>query len=366
VTTEPANKPLGAVGPSTRAIHAGLPPAEPGEPFLPGPALWSTVHMPGDAQPAGYTRYDNPSFAGLERALGELDGGRSLVFASGMAAASAVLIGTLRAGDVLVVTEGAYPGVQQVATTDIPGLEVRVVPAHTGDVVAAAPGAALVIIETPANPRLEVIDIAAVAEVAALLAVDNTLATPVGQRPLDLGADISFLSGTKGLAGHSDVLIGAVSARDPELLAPMRAWRGRVGAIPGPFESWLVHRSLATLDLRMARASENAEALAAMLRERGLEVFHPGTDEVARRQMARFGPLVSFTLDSAERAHAFLAACRLVAEATSFGGVHSTAERRRRWGLDDVPEGFIRFSAGCEDTADLLADVEQALSRAGS
>ena len=351
MTSEPAKDPLGAVGPSTRAVHAGLPEPRAGEPFLPPPALWSTVHMPGEAVPTGYTRYGNPTFENLERALGELEGGHSLVFGAGMSAVAAVLFAVLRPGDVLVVQEGCYPGVIAIAEADLPGIDLRVV--AVSDLESAAGDARLTWIETPANPRLEVVDIAAVARAAGgLLAVDNTLATPVGQRPLDLGADVSVLSGTKGLAGHSDVLLGAVSTRDDELLAGMRGWRSRVGAIPGPFEAWLVHRSLATLALRMQRAAANSAALAAMLRERGLEVFHPGSPPQ---------PLVSFVLPSAGAAERFLGALRLVAEATSFGGVHSSAERRARWGLDPVPEGFIRFSAGCEDTDDLLADVGQAL-----
>jgi len=142
-----------------------------------------------------------------------------------------------------------------------------------------------------------------------------------------------------------------------------------VGAIPGPFEAWLLHRSLPTLELRLERQSSNALALARFLRNRpGVsDVRHPGLDghpghAAAARQMRRYGPLVGFTLASAEHAQAFLGALELVAEATSFGGVHSSAERRARWGTDAVAEGFIRFSAGCEDEVDLLADVERALA----
>lgn len=333
-------------------MHAGLPEARAGEPFLPGPSLWSTVHMPGEAVAEGYSRYGNPSFAALEAAIGALDGGSSLVFGSGMAAVSAVLFAVLRPGDVLVVQRGCYPGVRQVAEHELTDVELR--EAAPDELVGAAAGARLVWVESPANPRLELVDIAAVARAAdGVVAVDNTLATPLGQQPLELGADVAVLSATKSLAGHSDVLIGAASTRDPELLERMRGWRSRVGAIPGPFEAWLVHRSLATLALRLERSTANAAALAEALRARQdvLEVFHaPG-----------LGPLVSFTLESAERAQRFLAACELVAEATSFGGVHSTAERRARWGLDEVPEGFVRFSCGCEDTSDLVADVMDAL-----
>jgi cystathionine gamma-lyase len=231
-------------------------------------------------------------------------------------------------------------------------------------------GAALVWVETPSNPRLDLVDIAAAAEAAraagALLAVDNTVCTPLGQQPLAHGADFAMLSGTKALCGHSDVLLGAVSVRDPERAAGLRRWRTLSGAITGGFEAWLAHRSLATLGLRLERASANAAALAALLREREdvVEVMHPG-GEFASRQMRFTGPLVCFSLASADRAQRFLGACTLVTEATSFGGVHSTAERRGRWGTDDVSEGFIRFSAGCEDRVDLLADVTRALDGTG-
>ena len=361
-------------GPSTRTIHAGVPAAAQGEPLLPGPVLAAPYHLrgPADATPYGYGRDANPSWTHLERALGELDGGEAVVFASGMAALTAVLMTSLRSGDVLVACGDGYPGVRALTEERLRplGIETRLVATDTEALSEAAAGAALVWLETPSNPRLDVCDIAAVAGAAhaagALVAVDNTVATPLGQRPLAFGADLAMLSGTKSLCGHSDVLLGVVSATDPERAAALRSWRSQSGAIAGGFEAWLAHRSLATLGLRLERSSASAAALAARLRERGdvLEVVHP-SGPVAERQMAYAGPLVGFTLASAERAQAFLDACELVAEATSFGGVHSTAERRARWGTDAVAEGFIRFSAGCEDTADLLADVERALDAAG-
>ena len=357
-------------GPSTRSIHAGVPPGEQGAPLLPGPVLAAPYHLRGakDAAPYGYGRDANPSWTQLERALGELDGGESVVFASGMAAVAAVLFTSLRAGDVLVACGDGYPGVRALAEERLAplGVRTRFEATDTGAVCEAAPGAALLWIETPSNPRLDVCDIAAVAaaarEAGALLAVDNTVATPLGQQPLAHGADFAMLSGTKILSGHSDVLLGAVSVRDGERAGALRRWRSQSGSIAGAFEAWLAHRSLATLALRLERSSQNAAALAALLRRRD-DVTGVVVPEgaVAERQMVYPGPLVGFTLPSAERAQAFLDACELVAEATSFGGVHSTAERRARWGTDDVPEGFIRFSAGCEDTADLLADVERAL-----
>jgi len=365
-------------GPSTRAVHAGMPAAEQGAPLLPGPVLAAPFHLRGakDAAPYGYGRDANPTWTVVEAALGELEDAECVLFSSGMAAACAVLEPALGGGDVLVAVRDGYPGVRGVVTDRLAprGIEVRFVPTDTDAIVAACDGAKLVWIETPSNPGLDVCDIAAVAAAAhaagARLAVDNTLATPLGQRPLDLGADAAMYSATKALSGHSDLVLGAVAVRDPERAAALRRHRSQGGAIAGPFEAWLLQRSLPTLALRLARQSENALALARMLRERAdvADVRHPGLEDhpghaLAERQMRHTGPLVCFTLETAERAQRFLAALELVAEATSFGGVHSSAERRGRWATDDVAEGFIRFSAGCEDPEDLLADVEQALAK---
>jgi cystathionine gamma-lyase len=205
------------------------------------------------------------------------------------------------------------------------------------------------------------------------VAVDNTFATPLGQRPLELGADFAMASASKQLSGHSDIVMGYVAARDEKDAAELVDWRIHAGALPGPFEVWLAHRSLATLDVRNRRACSTAQALAERLVARAdLEaVRYPGlpsdsAHEIASRQMSRFGTIVCFTLPSAERAEAFLAACELVNDATSFGGVHTTAERRARWGGDEIAEGFIRLSVGVEDPDDVIADVEQALDSAAS
>jgi cystathionine gamma-lyase len=362
-------------GPSTRAIHAGRPPAEQGAPLMPGPVMAAPYHLRGDADasPYGYGRDANPTWAALESAIGALDGGETVSFASGMAAVSAVVLSRLRPGDVLVATEDGYPGIRKLAADRLvpAGVHVRWVETATAALVRAARGAALVWVETPSNPRLHSCDVRAVAEAAhaagALLAVDNTVATPLGMQPLELGADFAVISATKLVSGHSDMLLGAVSVRDPALADALRAWRSQTGAIAGPFEAWLAHRSLATLGLRLERSSANALAIADAVRAHAAvtDVCHPADDPVAATQMDHFGPLVGFTLPSAEAAQAFLDACDLVTEATSFGGVESTAERRGRWGTDAVPDGFIRFSAGCEDTADLVADVAQALDASG-
>ncbi|WP_447038591.1 cystathionine gamma-lyase [Streptomyces sp. DSM 118878] len=368
------------MGDGTRAVRAGLPEPVKHEPTLPGPVFAAHFHLPGD--PTGgyaYARDENPTWTHLERAIGELeapDAGtdvETLTFASGMAAISAVLFSQLRAGDVVVLPDDGYQVLplvrEQLAAY---GIEVRTAPTGGDAQLDVLEGAKLLWIETPSNPGLDVCDVRRLADAAhargALVAVDNTLATPLGQRPLELGADFAVASGTKMLTGHGDLLLGYVSCRDAELTASVRRWRKIVGAIPGPMEAWLAHRSLATLHLRADRQNANALALAEALRERpevsGLR--YPGLPEdpsykIASRQMRRFGCVVSFTLPTRARAERFLDALRLVDDATSFGGVRSTAERRRRWGGDDVPEGFIRFSAGAEDPADLVADVLRAL-----
>jgi cystathionine gamma-lyase len=344
-------------GPSTRAAHAGLPEPAQGQPFLPGPVLAAPYHLRGDphSTPYGYGRDANPTWTALERAIGGLDGGRTVVFSSGMAAVAAVVLPRLRPGDVLVACGDGYPGIRQISEADLrpKGIEVRLVRTDTEQIVAAADGATLVWVETPSNPRLDTCDLDAVrAATTGLLAVDNTVATPLAFQPLAHGADFAVTSGTKALTGHSDVLLGAVSVRDPALVQELVDWRIRTGSILGPFEAWLAHRSLGTLGLRLERQQANARALVDALEGRVTDLRWPG-----------IGPVISLALPTAEAAQAFLDACDLVSEATSFGGIHSTAERRARWGGDDVPEGFIRFSCGIEDTGDLVADVLQALPR---
>jgi cystathionine gamma-lyase len=341
---------------------------------MPGPVLAAPFHLRGekDAAPFAYGRDANPTWSGVEAALGQLEDAEAVLFSSGMAALCAVLEPALGAGDVLVAARDGYPGVRGVAADRLAprGVEVRLVPTDTAAIVAACEGATMVWIESPSNPGLDVCDIPAIAAAAhaagGRLAVDNTLCTPLGQRPLDLGADAVMYSATKALSGHSDLVLGAVATRDAEWAAALRRHRSQGGAIAGPFEAWLLHRSLPTLALRLGRQSANAAQLAGWLRRHPdvRDVRHP-SGQAASAQMTFTGPLVGFTLASAERAQAFLGALELVAEATSFGGVHSTAERRERWGTDDVEPGFIRFSAGCEDIEDLLADVEQALAVAG-
>ncbi|NLU76163.1 cystathionine gamma-lyase [Streptomyces sp. HNM0575] len=365
---------------ATRVVRAGLPEEQPYEPPLPGPVFAAHYHLPGDiaGAPYAYGRDANPTWTALERAVAELeapgdDRVRTTVFASGMGAISAVLLSRARPGSVFVLPDDGYnllvPMRERLAEL---GVEVRTAPTAGDAQLPLLDGASLLWIESPSNPGLDVCDIRRLAGAArergALVAVDNTLATPLGQRPLELGADFSVASGTKALTGHGDVLLGHVSCRDEELAAAVRQWRKLVGAIPGPMEAWLAHRSLATLDLRTRRQAENAAAVAeALLARPEVDcVRHPGlpgdpAHATAARQMRRFGCVVSFTLPGKEHADRFLGALRLVDEATSFGGVRSTAERRGRWGGDAVPAGFVRLSAGVEDADDLVADVLRAL-----
>ncbi|MBM7052649.1 cystathionine gamma-lyase [Streptomyces durocortorensis] len=372
---------MSTMGDGTRAVRAGLPEPEQFEPTLPGPVFAAHFHLSGEpVGPYTYGRDTNPTWTHLERAIGELEApGEEVgttVFASGMAAITAVLLSQVRAGDAVVLPDDGYQALplvrEQLAAY---GVEVRTAPTGGDAQLALLTGAKLLWIESPSNPGLDVCDIRRLVEAAhaagALVAVDNTLATPIGQRPLELGADFSVASDTKGMTGHGDILLGHVTCRDPRLTADVQRWRKVVGAIPGPMEAWLAHRSLATLQLRIDRQCTTALALAEALAKRtevtGLR--YPGlpTDPshaVASGQMRRFGSVVSFELADRDTAERFLSALRLVDDATSFGGVRSTAERRGRWGGDAVAEGFIRFSVGAEDPEDLLADVEQALDTA--
>ncbi|MFJ1590280.1 cystathionine gamma-lyase [Kitasatospora albolonga] len=372
---------MSTMGDGTRAVRAGLPEPEQYGPALPGPVFAAHFHLSGEpVGPYTYGRDTNPTWTHLERAIGELEAPgedvSTTVFASGMAAITAVLLSQVRTGDTVVLPDDGYqalPLVREQLTAF--GVEVRTAPTGGDAQLALLEGAKLLWIESPSNPGLDVCDIrrlvAAAHDAGALVAVDNTLATPIGQRPLELGADFSVASDTKGMTGHGDILLGHVTCRDPGPAADVRRWRKVVGAIPGPMETWLAHRSLATLQLRVDRQCTTALALAEYLAERAevTGLRYPGlpTDPsygVAVRQMRRFGSVVSFELADRETAERFLAALRLVDDATSFGGVRSTAERRGRWGGDAVPEGFIRFSVGAEDPEDLLADVGRALDEA--
>ncbi len=362
----------------TLVVRAGHPPASPGAAFLPGPVFAAPFHAAGDpaSSPFTYGRFHNPTWSAYETALGELEGGIALVFGSGMAATTAIFGSVLRPGDVVILPAESYYTTRVLARgyfTEM-GVETRLVPTVGGLNPAELPGVKLVWLESPTNPGLDACDLEASAVIAhgagALVAVDNTTATPLGQRPLDMGADFVLASDTKSITGHGDLILGHVATRAGEWADKLRTWRTQTGSVPGPFEVWLAHRSLSTLALRLERQCDNAGAIARFLASRPevVRVRYPGlpgdpSHAVAKRQMRRFGPVVSFELPGRAEAERFLAACRLVGEATSFGSVHTTAERRARWGGDAIGEGFIRLSAGCEHIDDLLGDIAQALDR---
>ncbi len=365
---------------ATRVVRAGLGAPAQGEPFLPGPTFAGMYAFRGEVgdAPHTYGRYSNPTWSHFERALGELEGGdepaQAIVFSSGMAAVAALLTAALHPEDALVMPSDGYYTARLLAEEFFRelGVMVRLAPTAGNAQGELLDGVRLLWLETPSNPGLDVCDIAALSRAAherdALVAVDNTLAAVIGQQPLALGADFSVSSDTKGVTGHSDLVLGHVATRDAAWAERLRAQRTRWGSIPGPMEVWLAHRSLATLELRLDRQCASALAIAETLLARSdvRGVRYPGLPgdparALAARQMSRFGSVIGFVLDDQARAERFLAACKLVTEATSFGGVHTTAERRARWGSDAVSEGFIRLSAGCEDARDLIDDIAQAL-----
>jgi cystathionine gamma-lyase len=368
-------------GDGTRSVRAGEGVAVPGAPLRPSPVFAAPFHL-GDQPPrAGgadaYARTEHPTLRDFEAAVGELDGGRCLSFATGMAALTAVVMACAGAGDRVVLPSDGYYTTRLLAAEELSRFGVEVDYVATLDIEAVAAsggldGARLVLLETPSNPQLDVCDIAAVARAAraagALLAVDNTTATPLGQRPLELGAHLTVASDTKALTGHSDLLLGHVSTADDELFARLQGWRNHSGSTPGPFEAWLGHRSMSTLDLRLARQAANAAAVAEVLAASSAVtgVRWPWRESdpsfaLAARQMLRPGGVVSAELADEAAVAAFLAGSRLWTAATSFGGVHSTIDRRAQWGGDAVPPGFVRFSCGIEDTADLIEDLSVAL-----
>jgi cystathionine gamma-lyase len=377
---------------STKIIRSTLTRAVAGEPLHPSPVFAAPYHTPGDPNdaPYSYARSHNPTWTALERAIGQMESGQfapghadagksyranALVFASGMAACASIFGAVLRRGDVAVLPANAYFAARQLMQGYFAqmGIVLRVAPTANNAQGDHLEGARLLWIETPSNPTMEICDIAALCERAhragALVAVDNTTATPLGQRPLALGADFSVASDTKSMTGHSDILLGHVATRDRELLQKIEEWRTLMGGVLGPMEAWLALRSIATLPLRLERSSANALRIAEYLTTRTdvvSSVLYPGLPshpghEIAARQMQYFGAVLSFELADKAAAETFFAKAKLITEATSFGGTCTCAERRARWGGDAVPEGFIRLSAGLEAVEDLIDDIAQAL-----
>jgi cystathionine gamma-lyase len=360
-------------------LEAGYPSPKTTGAFVPALQFSSTFGAAGDpsAHQLTYGRFHNPTWTVWEEALGVLDGGHAVSFASGMAAIAAVCGISVQPGDVVVLPADSYYTTRLLASNWLSkiGIQVRLAPTRgdaQGDVLE---GARLLWIETPTNPQLEVCDIQRLGQIArshgVLVVVDNTTATAYLQQPLALGADYVVASDTKALTGHSDLVLGHVATADGDRATALRAWRTQHGAIPGPMETWLAHRSLATLPLRLTRQCASALQIASFLSSHPNvdAVYYPGLTNhpghaVAVRQMQAFGSVVSFDLGTRSRAEMFLRTLTLVREATSFGGVHSTAERRARWGGDAISEGLVRFSVGCEAIEDLLEDIEAGLRTA--
>lgn len=346
-----------------------------GEPVALPLTLSSMFHLPGD--PAGhaqYGRFSNPTWDAVEQMLGHLEDAPALGFPSGMAAIAAVFFALLKAGDRVLLPADGYYTTRVLAERFLTPFGVSFDTRPTATFFDGGfAGYRLVFVESPANPSLDICDITAVSKAAhaagALVVVDNTTMTPFGQRPLDLGADIVLAADTKAPNGHSDVLFGHVASRNLEVMAAIAQWRKLAGGIPGPFEAWLVHRGLETLHVRFERMCDSAETIAARLAAHPAvkRVRFPGLPEdpshnLARAQMERFGFLIALTLETAQAAERFIDGCTLIQPATSFGGVHTSAERRARWG-DAVDPGFVRLSVGCEPVEELWAALAQALNQ---
>ncbi|MDF2496802.1 trans-sulfuration enzyme family protein [Arthrobacter koreensis] len=328
-----------------------------------------------------YGRYSNPTWDPFEEALGALESAElpALVFSSGLAAVIAAM-SLIPAGGTLVMPRHSYQGSLLLAAGDARDgrINVRTVDiADTAEVIAALDGAAMLWLESPTNPMLEVAELAVLADAAhqagALVVVDNTFSTPLVTRPLELGADVVVHSVTKYLSGHSDVILGATVTSDPELRARLLTYRSLHGAVGGPFEVWLALRGLRTLALRVQRSMESAMDLAARL------ASHPGVEAVrypglpqdpgharAAAQMDGFGSIVCIEVaGGAEAADAVTEKVGLWLPATSLGGVESLIERRRRQPSEpvSVPENLLRLSVGIENVEDLWRDLDQALPR---
>jgi cystathionine gamma-synthase len=351
---------------ATRAVHAGLEPDPTYGSVIPAIHQTSTYaqRAPGEfVEEFDYSRSANPTRAALERALGELEGGLGSAFASGMAATHALLTATTDAGAHIVLPGDLYGGTYRLVDKVLSrfGLEYDLVDQTDPDAVSEAmrPETRVIWVETPTNPLLGVVDIAAILERKgdALVVVDNTFATPAVQRPLELGADAVVHSTTKYLGGHSDTVGGAVVVRDPELHAQVRFVQNAVGAVPGPLDCFLVHRGLRTLHLRVAAHTENAHAVSDFLREQ------PGVTDV---RWPGFGGMVSFQHTDATR---IAAATKVFTLAESLGGVESLIEvpqAMTHQSVEDsaaaVPPDLVRLSCGVEAAEDLVEDLRQALA----
>jgi cystathionine gamma-synthase len=347
------------LSPATRVVHAGRPPHEPDQPLSTPITMASTYVAGGDRE---YGRTGNPTWQAFESALGDLEGGRALAFSSGLAAVATVL-DLVANGATVVAPRISYNGtlLQLGDLESRDRVRTRLVDTEDteGFVKAMDEDVALVWLESPTNPSLELADIRTIAaaahEAGASVVVDNTFATPLNQQPLALGADIVVHSATKFIGGHSDLLMGAVVVGDDALWDVLKGRRDLRGAIPGTLEAWLALRGLRTLHVRMERASANAAELARRL------AAHPAVAEV---RYPGFGAMVAFLpAGGVPAADTVSASTRVWVHTTSLGGVESTLERRRRWAHEpsEVPDELVRLSVGIEDVEDLWEDLAAAL-----
>ena len=353
---------------ATRAVHAGLDPDPTYGSVIPPVHLTSTYVQPAPGEFVGhfdYSRSANPTRTALERALGELEGGHGLAFASGMAATHALITAVCGAGDHVILPSDLYGGTYRLVDKILSrfGLQYDMVDQTDLDALERAhrPETKLVWVETPTNPTLHEVDIEAVIERsgAALVAVDNTFATPVVQRPLELGADAVMHSTTKYLGGHSDVIGGALVVADEDLHEQLHFVQFSIGAVPGPLDCFLVHRGLRTLHLRVAAHTENGRAVSELLQ---------GAEGVTDVRWPGFGGMVSFRHPAATL---IAAATRVFSLAESLGGVESLIEvpqAMTHQSVEDsaaaVPADLVRLSCGVEAADDLVEDLRAALARA--
>jgi cystathionine gamma-synthase len=352
---------------ATRVVHAGLDPDPSYGSVVPAIHQSSTYVQPAPGQfveDYDYSRAANPTRRALENALGELEGGHATAFASGMAATHALLTAACGAGDHVVIPDDLYGGTYRLVDKILArfGVAYDMVDQTDLDALRAAlrPETKLVWVETPTNPTLNVIDLLAVIDAVGpdvLVAVDNTFATPVHQRPLECGAGAVVHSTTKYLGGHSDAVGGAVVVADPALHEAVRFTQLSIGAVPGPLDCFLVHRGLRTLQLRMAAHAANAEAVSAFLRDQ------PGVTDV---RWPGFSGMVCFRHPEAVR---IVAATRLFALAESLGGVESLVEVPQAMTHQSVegssaavPADLVRLSCGVEAAGDLVEDLRQAIA----
>ncbi|MGV6805265.1 MAG: cystathionine gamma-lyase [Ruegeria sp.] len=337
----------------------------------------SMYHLPGtpDGHPT-YGRVDNPTWKHLEHVLSHLEDAPCLTFPSGMGAISAALFASVKAGSRLLIPSDGYYVTRVLADRFLAPLGVSVEERPTTAFAQGGfAGFDVVFVESPSNPGLDMIDLAQVAQdvraAGGITIADNTTLTPLGQRPLDLGVNIVVASDTKAMGGHSDLLMGHVASRDAQIMERVEEWRRVSGAIPGPHEAWLLHRGLETLDVRFDRMCSSAQVLAERLADHPAvtQIRYPGlpsdpSHDLACKQTTRFGFLLTITLASEVQAEQFINSCPLLRPATSFGGVHSSAERRARWG-DHVDPAFVRLSVGCEPVDELWQAIDDSLNTVG-